>query len=224
MTRIIKHILPFGITNVLNYSALPAANTVAGKYYYCRQSEGTPYIGVLWGGSYHPNGIYYSDGVNWIETEIPFNATQATVDAGTDDQQFLTAKTFTNSAQLAGKANVNDTRIVKSAFRVSFDGQGGVILVNSNAIIPATANGGTVTGFYIEGDVSGSIEIDMKKNGTSMIGAGTKLDLISAVTNNGTISGWTTSTFVANDKIEFKVISASTLTKCWLVVNYDKTS
>lgn len=105
MTRIIKHILPFEITNVQNYGALPAANTVSGKYYYCRESQGTPYIGVIWGGSYYPNGTYYSDGINWIFTEIPFNASQAIVDAGTDDQRFLTSKTFNDSAQLAGKIN-----------------------------------------------------------------------------------------------------------------------
>lgn len=37
-------------------------------------------------------------------TETPYNANQATVDAGTNDDQFVTSKTFNDSAQLAAKA------------------------------------------------------------------------------------------------------------------------
>lgn len=110
------------------------------------------------------------------------------------------------------------------SFNISFDGQGGVITINANAIIPATSDAGQITGFYILSDVSGSIEIDMKKNGTSMIGAGTKLDLVSASSNNSTISGWTTDTFNINDKLEWVVSSATTITKVWLTVKYNKTS
>lgn len=224
MTRVIRYITPFNIPNVANYSALPLPGTVAGKYYYCIASQGTKYIGVLWGGSYYPNGLYYSNGVSWVYQDMPFQASQPTVDAGLNNDEFVTPLTLTNSAQLAAKINTTDTRVVKDSFKVFFTGNGVAISINTNAIIPAVANGGTVTSFYIESDAVGSIDIDMLKNGVSMVGAGTKLDLVAASSDNGNTVGWTTLDFLPNDKIEFKVLSSLTIGKCWLVVKYDKTS
>lgn len=120
----------------------------------------------------------------------------------------------------------NDTRVVKDEISCTFDGAGGVIALNTNAVNPATSSGATITGWYIEGDVSGSIVIDIKKNGTSMPdGGGNKPTLSSATTANAVVSGWTSTTFVANDRLEIIVTTGATnITKCWVVFKIDITS
>lgn len=42
--------------------------------------------------------------------------------------------------------------------------------------------------------------------------------------NFGTISGWTSDTFAIDDKIEWSITSATTITKVCLKVKYNKTS
>lgn len=87
------------ITVVANYSALPAAGTATGEFYWCSASQGTPWIGGLWGGTYYNKGMYYSNGVTWEFMDVPYQATQATVNTGTNDDQFVTPKTFTNASK-----------------------------------------------------------------------------------------------------------------------------
>lgn len=85
------------ITTVQNYSALPDPTTVTGKFYYCVESEGTRWkLFQLLGGAWKPNGLYYSDGVSWTTTPIPFQATQLEVDAGTNNDRFVTPETLFN--------------------------------------------------------------------------------------------------------------------------------
>ena len=84
---------------VNTYANLPGAATVPGVFYYVLNSTGIPLI------NYHQDGLYYSDGVSWETSDLPLNAPQAVVDAGTDNTMYLTAETYTNSAQLAAKAD-----------------------------------------------------------------------------------------------------------------------
>ena len=148
---------------------------------------------------------------------IVYNGTEFQVIGGGSVTYGTTANTATQG---------NDTRVTNDEICISFDGQGSVIAVNTNAINPATSGGATITGWYIEGDVSGSITIDIKKNGTSMTGAGGNKPLLaSAVTNNASVSGWTSTTYVVNDKLEVYVsVGAVSLTKCWLVLKTTITS
>ena len=92
------------IIEVANYSALPSPIGLGGELYAVLASQGTKWLPGSLGGTYYPKGLYYSDNVNWVFTETPYNANQATVDAGTNDDQFVTSKTFNDSAQLAAKA------------------------------------------------------------------------------------------------------------------------
>ena len=91
------------ITPVANYDALPDPTTVPNEFYWCSDPQGTYWLPGSLGGTYRPSGLYYSNAVSWEYTPTPYNATQAVVDAGTNDDQFLTPSTFTNSTQLAGK-------------------------------------------------------------------------------------------------------------------------
>jgi len=114
--------------------------------------------------------------------------------------------------------------IVNKTINVTFNGQEVVIPINTNVIIPATGNGGTITNWYIEGNLSGSIVIDILKNGVSMSGTGNKPTLSSAITANAAVSGWTSVVFATNDKLEIKVTTASTtLTTAYLVFKYTLT-
>ena len=66
------------ITTVANYSALPSATTVSGKFYWCEASQGTKWLPFSVGGTYYPLGMYYSNGVTWEYTETPYQATTGT--------------------------------------------------------------------------------------------------------------------------------------------------
>lgn len=55
---------------------------------------------------------------------------------------------------------------------------------------------------------TGTITFDVKKNGTSMVGGGTKPSLSGAASSSGTITNWTTTSFVAGDLITVVVDGA----------------
>lgn len=93
--------------HVANYSELPDPTTVPGAFYYADASQGTKWLPGSLGGTYYPSGFYYSDGSStWIYSESPGNATQLTVDAGTNNDQFLTPLTFENAAKWNSKSDV----------------------------------------------------------------------------------------------------------------------
>lgn len=93
-------VLLSNITVVANYSALPPANTVSGKFYFCESSQGTNWLPGSLGGTYYSAGLYYSNGVTWITVDIPYQATQAEVDAGINNTKFVTPLTLANFAGL----------------------------------------------------------------------------------------------------------------------------
>jgi len=82
---------------VANYSALPSAASVPNAFYWVQNSQGTKYIGVLWGGSYYPSGTYHSNGVSWEYMDTPSQATLAEVDTGTVTDKWVSPSTLANS-------------------------------------------------------------------------------------------------------------------------------
>ena len=99
------------ITVVDDYLDLPLPATVAGQFYWCEHSTGTPFIGVFWGGTYYPVGLYYSNGVSWEYMDTPAQATQAQVDAGTVTDQWVSPATLKNSSQWADYLKISDAAI-----------------------------------------------------------------------------------------------------------------
>ena len=87
------------ITVVANYSALPAPNTVVGQFYWVENSQGTAWLPGSLGGTYYPKGLYYSNGVSWIVTDAPYQASQAEVNAGVNTDKFVTPATLNASSQ-----------------------------------------------------------------------------------------------------------------------------
>ena len=100
---IINGVAASSIIVVANYSALPAPNTVTGKFYWCSASQGTSWIPGSSGGTYYSAGLYYSNGTTWEYLNVPYQATQAEVNAGINTDKFLTPSTFQNSEQLNNK-------------------------------------------------------------------------------------------------------------------------
>ena len=85
------------ITTVANYSALPLATAVSGKFYWCEASQGTKWLPGSLGGTYYPLGMYYSNGVTWEYSETPYQATLSEVNTGTNTDKFVSPYTFTNA-------------------------------------------------------------------------------------------------------------------------------
>tara|TARA_R110000868_G_scaffold244332_1_gene500518 strand:- start:237 stop:1715 length:1479 start_codon:yes stop_codon:yes gene_type:complete len=91
------------ITVVANYSALPAVGTVTGEFYWCSAAQGTSWLPGTLGGTYYNSGMYYSNGVTWEYMNVPYNATQAEVNTGTNNDKFVTPSTLTNATVITNK-------------------------------------------------------------------------------------------------------------------------
>lgn len=113
------------------------------------------------------------------------------------------------------------TNIKLGSISLTSDGGGAVVTIGSLGFI-VLPYAGTITDWYLVGDQSGSITFDIKKSGTSIIGAGNKPTLTSAQRANAAVSGWTTTTIAVNDELEFTVSSATTITRIYLMVKITK--
>lgn len=82
------------VTNVANYSALPDPTTVPNAFYRTISGENASWRPSWLGGTYYPEGIYQSLGGVWDYVgEFPYQATQAEVYAGLNNQNFVTPLT-----------------------------------------------------------------------------------------------------------------------------------
>lgn len=97
------------ITVVANYSALPNPTTVAGKFYWCSASQGTPWLPFSLGGTYYNSGLYYSNGTAWEFHKTPSQASQSQVNVGTNTTMFVTPATLNGYSRWA---NIYNTPLV----------------------------------------------------------------------------------------------------------------
>lgn len=102
------------IAVVTNYAALPAPATVSGKFYWVSNATGTSWLPGSLGGTYRNSGLYYSNGTTWEFLNVPYQATQAAVNAGTITDQFVTPATLSNSTQWTTKEDVVNKKNVTS--------------------------------------------------------------------------------------------------------------
>lgn len=98
-------------------------------------------------------------------------------------------------------------------FGAYFTNPYGVLTTNLTVTVIATQTQ-TITGWYVCGDVSGSITLGLTDNGSDMIGAGNAPLLSSAQTNNASVSGWTSTTITAGHKYKFTISGISSVTSC----------
>jgi hypothetical protein len=135
------------ITVVANYSALPDPTTVSGEFYWAEASQGTSWLPGSLGGTYYNSGMYYSNGVAWQFMNVPYQATQAEVNTGTNTDKFVTPNTLKNStqfqyinsltsnAQTQIDAKLNKAKFISSGY-VSLTGVTGQTVIAS-ILIPA---------------------------------------------------------------------------------------
>jgi hypothetical protein len=96
--------------------------------------------------------------------------------------------------------------------------------------------GGTLTGWTLLGDASGSATVDVWKDtytnyppvvGDTMVGGGGTKPNIAASGPKGqatNVTGWTTSTFSAGDIIRFNIDATSGFSRLELALNYTRTT
>ena len=176
---------------VANYSALPAANTVSGQYYWVLAEQGTWWLPGSLGGTYYNKGIYRSNGTIWEFQATPANGTQGQVDAGINNDTFVTPLTLKNSTQWATKQDTLVSGInIKTLYGASLLGSGDLIL---GAITGATSFNGLVitanTGVITTGTWNGSI-ISPTYGGTGINNGANTLTLsgVTSITGGGTIA------------------------------------
>lgn len=163
------------------------------------------------------SAINWSDSIKFLQVEIDPDGGTTYTNMGTSQ---LMSVPFALYAQKSG-TTLTPT---KSRFGITFDGLGDVITTGTKAYtqIPYT---GTITGWTIVGDQSGSCVIDVKRSTysgfptTSSI-AGSALPTLSSAqkNNNASLSGWGSTAITAGDMFEFVVNSATTLTRVTVVI------
>jgi hypothetical protein len=84
---------------VANYNALIAAypppnTTHLGQFVFVENAQGTWWIPGPILGTYYPAGLYYCNGVDWKTADVPYQAAQAEVDAGTVTDKFVSPETL----------------------------------------------------------------------------------------------------------------------------------
>lgn len=102
-------VIGINIVSVPNYSALPAPASAVNTYYRTLAGENTSWRPAWLGGTYYPEGIYFSDGLTWdFVGEFPYQATQVEVDAGVNDKNFVTPATFDQAAKWGTKYDASN--------------------------------------------------------------------------------------------------------------------
>lgn len=98
------------VTN--SFSTLPDATLNNGIFYWVENAQGTQWLPGSLGGTYYPKGLYYSNGITWNKTESPYQATQAEVNTGVNNNKFVTPLTLANADQWDTKANTSHTHAI----------------------------------------------------------------------------------------------------------------
>lgn len=165
------------ITTVANYSALPLAVGVSGKFYWCEASQGTKWLPGSLGGTYYPLGMYYSNGVTWEYSETPYQATLGEVNTGTNTDKFVSPYTFTNADKWGDYTPT--TRTISTTAPL----QGGGNLSN-NRTLSITQSNATTDGYLSSADWT---TFNSKGNGT-VTSVGLTMPTAFTVTNSPIIS------------------------------------
>lgn len=165
---------------------------------------------------------------------VSIGITDAAADGSTKGAATFTAADFNSSS---GNISIDYTNGQKASSSVPgfatsnqiigtigsrVDGQGGVVSTGSKGYITIPYSC-TITNWYVAADVSGSIQFDIKRSGTSIVGGGGNKPLLSsAVSGNAAVSGWTSTSVSAGDILEWVVDSATTVTNVSVVLKVIK--
>lgn len=176
----------------------------------------------------HTQGYY--DGRYFITADAVAN--NSTKGISTYDSNYFNSSSglitvdTTNGVASSSHAGFATRNQIIGAIGAFANGNGVVIIAGSmgNITIPFNC---TITNWYLAADVSGTIQFDIKRSGTSIVGGGNKPALSSAISGNAAVSGWTSTTVTAGDILQVVVDSSpapATLTNCSMVLRVIKNS
>jgi hypothetical protein len=153
-------------------------------------------------------GATGADGPNNITTSTTTNLTGFLKGNGSvvsaDNSTYVATSVEVNGHALSSNVTITsaDVSLDKAGFGLTIDGGTSVITAGSKGFI-TIPYACTITNWYATSDASGSIVIDIKRSGTSIIGAGNKPTLSSAQRANAAVASWTSVAVSANDELEF---------------------
>lgn len=122
------------------------------------------------------------------------------------------------SSSIPGFATINQTI---GTIGLTVDGQGATVSTGSKGFITIPYNC-TIAKWFVSASASGSIQFDIKRSGTSIVGSGNKPLLSSAQSGNATASGWTSVSVSEGDILEWVIDSATTITNATVVLKVFK--
>lgn len=203
------------------YADLPDPTLHTDEYYHVVNSQGSAFWPGWIGGTFYSKGFYYSDGSAWeFVGEVPYQASQADVDAGIITDQFVSPATL--------KSNLTNTR--KETIGFTSDGAGSAIAtgkVKGYVTVPYAA---TISGWNIMLD-TGTCTVKVWK-----IATGTAVPTVANVINTSGVSissgtavhssvvtDFTTTSVAANDIFAFDITALSSATQLTFQLELSKT-
>lgn len=182
------------------------------------------YNGAVWQRSPAADGVISVDGLQGAVTlsaSSPLTHSAGSFGCQTasgSQAGCLAASDFTS---FSNKLSSTGTGLVET-HGITVNGQGGVISTGSKGFF-TFPYAGTISKWWLAADQSGSVVIDIKRSGTSIIGgSGNKPTLSSAQSGNATPSSWTSTSVSAGDILEYNVDSASTITRVTLTLSFTR--
>jgi hypothetical protein len=128
-----------------------------------------------------------------------------------------------NTTSTHGQLNVSgDVRVTGNIYvsgvkvpttrTISFGIDGGTSVpstgnLNSTYVVPVSQ---TVLNWYISADATGNAVLDIQRSGASIIGAGNKPTLSSAISDTAAATSWTSTELTAGDRLVFVLDSIAT--------------
>jgi len=167
---------------------------------------------------------------NTSSGEVFFTASSAIGGAGGNSIGELTGDVIAGPSTTSSESVISilKTNLKVGSFGVTVDGVTTVIQVGQVGYVEMPYDG-TIIGWSITANVSGSIVFDVWKAtaviptvANTIIGTGTKPSLSSTQINISTPTGWTTVSFNAGDIIGFYVDSATTIKRATLTLRTNK--
>jgi len=121
-------------------------------------------------------------------------------------------------ASNTGLATVNQ---ITTSIGATFNGFGTVVANSTNVYVTIPYNC-TITNWYVTADASGSIVVDVKRSGSSIVGGGNAPTLSSQQSANAAVSGWTSVAITAGDILQFVTSGSATVTYVSVVLKVIK--
>ncbi len=207
------------------YSDLPPVNIHNGEIWVVTTSTGTKYLPAWLTGDYYPKGFYLSDGISWNYLgEVPYQASQSTVNSGIVTDEFVSPNTLKNSTQWNTKQDtLISTTNIKSINGNSILGSGDLVIsgisgLTTNELVygnsATTIASLSVVTYpnltelsYVKGitssiqtQINNKIELFLEPfswdGGGGFITTGNQIALIAST--SGTITGWSINAFGTN--------------------------